>query len=116
MNFPAGPNLRGPPKAHFHPEAEREIYIDLPPEDAEDGMVGLLKRTIYGTRDAAHSWDKFYNKVSDGTSWKAGLACPCIYCKPGTFTIGWRHGDDIIIVGEETDINADYEYLSKHVI
>ena len=58
----------------------------------------------------------FYNKVSDGTGWKAGLACPCIYCKPGTFNIGWRHGDDIIIVGEEADITADHEYLSKHMI
>ena len=36
-------------RAHFHPESVREVYIDLPDEDASPGMVGRLKRTIYGT-------------------------------------------------------------------
>ena len=30
-------------RAHFHPEAKREIYVDLPREDATPGLVGLLK-------------------------------------------------------------------------
>ena len=42
-------------RAHFHPPAVREVYITLPPEDFEPGMVGKLLRTIYGTRDGGMS-------------------------------------------------------------
>lgn len=30
-------------RAHFHAEARREVYIELPAEDAEEGMCGRLK-------------------------------------------------------------------------
>ena len=50
-------------RAHFHPPAEREVYIDLPREDSVPGMIGRLKRTIYGTRDAASAWERFYTEA-----------------------------------------------------
>ena len=59
-------------RAHFHPPAEREVYIDLPAEDHEPGMVGKLLKTIYGTRDAAAQWEKFYTDVFVAIGFVAG--------------------------------------------
>ena len=40
-------------RAYFHADAIRDIYIELPPEFAEEGMCGKLMKSMYGTRDAA---------------------------------------------------------------
>ena len=54
-------------RLNFHPPAaEREVHIDLPPQDSEPGMVGRLLRTIHGTRDAADQWEKLYGEVFEG--------------------------------------------------
>ena len=47
-------------RAFFHAEALREVYIQLPDEDYEEGMCGLLKKSLYGTRDAAQNWAASY--------------------------------------------------------
>ena len=41
----------------FHADAIREVYIELPPEDTEEGMCGLLPKSVYGTRNAAQNWN-----------------------------------------------------------
>ena len=43
-------------KAHLHAMAEREIYVELPPERARPGSCCLLRRCLYGTRDAPRLW------------------------------------------------------------
>ena len=43
-------------KAFFHALARRTVYVALPPEDSEPGMCGLLRKSMYGTRDAAQNW------------------------------------------------------------
>lgn len=40
-------------RAYFYAAASRNIYIQLPPEDAKPGYVGRLNKPMYGTRDAA---------------------------------------------------------------
>ena len=50
-------------KAYFFADATRKIYIELPPEDHEPGKVGLLKKSLYGTRDAALNWTAAYTSV-----------------------------------------------------
>ena len=42
-------------RAFFHAKCLREVYVELPPEDAEEGMCGILEKAMYGTRDAAHN-------------------------------------------------------------
>ncbi len=34
-------------RAYFHAPATREIYIKLPDEDGEEGMCGLLNKSMY---------------------------------------------------------------------
>ena len=40
-------------RAYFHARARRKVYMELSKEDFEEGKCGLLKKAMYGTRDAA---------------------------------------------------------------
>ena len=44
-------------RAYFHAESRRPVYIKLPQEAYASGMVGRLKKSLYGTRDAAQNWE-----------------------------------------------------------
>ena len=50
-------------RAFFHADAIRKVYVELPAEDAEDGKCGILRKSMYGTRDAAHNWESHYTQV-----------------------------------------------------
>ena len=48
-------------RAYFHAKAQRPVLIRLPVEDTmgtDAGKVGLMKKSMYGTRDAASNWDR----------------------------------------------------------
>ena len=47
-------------RAYFHAKAKRMVYVQLPPEDAKEGMCGRLNKALYGTRDAAQNWENAY--------------------------------------------------------
>ena len=47
--------------AYFHAAVKRPVYIELPKEDRLEGdedMVGELRLSMYGTRDAAQNWQE----------------------------------------------------------
>jgi hypothetical protein len=43
-------------RAYFYAAALREVYVELPQEDIEEGKCGKLNRAMYGTRDEANSF------------------------------------------------------------
>ena len=48
-------------RAYFHAKAQRPVLIRLPAEDrtgTDKGKVGLMKKSMYGTRDAASNWER----------------------------------------------------------
>eukprot|EP00439_Symbiodinium_sp_Y106_P017360 s5745_g2.t1 len=46
-------------KAHFWSPVRRRLLVELPPEAGEGrDKVGLLKRSLYGTRDAPSNWER----------------------------------------------------------
>ena len=46
-------------RAYFEAPAEREPYIEFPVKwNHQPGHVGRLKKSLYGTRDAAANWQK----------------------------------------------------------
>eukprot|EP00959_Pyramimonas_sp_CCMP1952_P401534 8413588-Pyramimonas_sp.AAC.1 len=59
-------------RAHFHAPATREVYVQLPPEDASPGMVGRLNMSMYGTRDAALNWESKYTAVMKKCGFEQG--------------------------------------------
>ena len=50
-------------KAHLYAVCERDVYVNLPEGYEELGMCGKLNYTLYGTRDAAQSWEKEYTRT-----------------------------------------------------
>ena len=50
-------------RAYFYAKARRPVFIEIPTEDREEGdegMVGQLQLSLYGTRDAAQNWAAEY--------------------------------------------------------
>ena len=48
-------------RAYFHAKAQRPVLIRLPAEDrmgTDAGKFGLMKKSMYGTRDAASNWER----------------------------------------------------------
>ena len=57
-------------RAHFYAESIRLVFIELPKEDrlpGDEGMVGRLNLSLYGTRDAAQNWSIEYTPNSKGS-------------------------------------------------
>ncbi len=53
-------------REYIHAKACREVYVQLPPEDAHEGTCGKMPKFMYGTREAANNW-----KMSMLDSWRA---------------------------------------------
>eukprot|EP00959_Pyramimonas_sp_CCMP1952_P128357 2683886-Pyramimonas_sp.AAC.1 len=84
------------------------MYIRLPEEDATPGMVGQLLRTIYGTRDAANQRDSFFNDIITKLGYDGGHR--------NKLSIGWRHGDDLVLIGEADHTYSLFDEVGKHMI
>jgi len=107
-------------RAHFHPVCQRTIFMELPAEDGGGpgcDHVAILRRTMYGTRDAAHGFDLFANGCVEGAGWTVGASTVCVYALPEhPEACGWRHGDDMVFVGTEDEVERIFVELSKKMI
>ena len=59
-------------RAYFHSEARRVLYVQWPPEDHEEGLCALLRKWMYGTRDAAQNREVEYNKFMAASGFTRG--------------------------------------------
>ena len=66
-------------KAHLHALADRTVYVQLPPEVAEEGYCAKLRRSLYGTRDAPKLWEAFLAEQLAALGFVRGRASPCCY-------------------------------------
>ena len=94
-------------KAFLYGEMERTLYVELPPEDprAGDGRwVGLLKRTMYGTRDAPAAWQKMLGSVMQRLGFVACKSVPCLYVHEAKGIRAVVHVDDFLLSGEAPEL------------
>jgi len=66
-------------RAFFHAPCRGEVYVELPEEDAEPGMSGLLQMAMYGTRDAPQNWEYEYADFMISCGFTQGKAAPCVF-------------------------------------
>ena len=66
-------------KAYFYAPAIRDVYVELPPEQAQPGMCAKLHKSLYGTRDAALNWSQAYSEVFEGMGFVKGRSSPCSF-------------------------------------
>ena len=86
-------------RAHFHADSVREMYVKLPKEDETEGYVGRLRKTVYGTRDAAAQWEAFYSQKFLDAGFDQGLFSPCLFAHEQRGIEVLVHGDDMGITG-----------------
>ena len=105
-------------RAYFHAPARRKVFVELPPEDYQPGdehMCGLLRHSLYGTRDAAQNWEEDLASTLSDLKLTRGIACPCVWR-------GCIKGEDIVATvittvggGILRQTSKRYE-VKKHVI
>ncbi|CAE7420072.1 RE2, partial [Symbiodinium sp. CCMP2592] len=101
-------------KAHFWSPVRRRLLVELPPEAGEGpDKVGLLKRSLYGTRDAPSNWEHAIKKVMTDLGFKQGVSNPCLYFHPEHGLRCNVHGDDFTVVGGYNKLQWLIESLQK---
>ena len=88
-------------RAHFYGKAERRIFVTLPEGDEEHGKCGLLKRTMYGTRDASAVWQRSYTTLLRKHGFQTGKAYPCTFYHAEMDVRLLVHGDDFLVLSDE---------------
>ena len=69
-------------RAYFYAPARRKVFVELPPEDYQPGderICGLLRYSLYGTRDAAQNWEEELASTLSGFGLTRRSACPCVW-------------------------------------
>ena len=103
-------------RAYFYARSIRPPYIELPSEDYQQGdenMCGILKFSLYGTRDAAMNWDAEINETMKELKFTRGKASSCVYRHETESTTAAIHGDDILVEGWESDLRRIFKRIQQ---
>ena len=105
-------------RAYFYAPARRKVFVELPREDYQLGdehMCGLLRYSLYGTRDAAQNWEEELASTLSGLGLTRRSACPCVWRGriKGEDIVATVHGDDITIGGQRSAVEPLIKMISK---
>ena len=92
-------------RAYFHSNARRQVCVQLPQEDYEEGMCGELVKAMYGTRDAAQNWEHEYCDFMHSIGFRRGSASPCVFMNKEMNVRVVAHGDDFTVLGSELSLD-----------
>jgi len=108
-------------RAYFYAKCQRDVYIKLPKEDPEasEGMLGKLNLCLYGTRDAAKSWQDTLSAHLVSNGFVRGRGFPSLFYHPGWEVMTLVHGDDYMSSGSKEAMKwlkniLEKEYEIKH--
>ena len=111
-------------RALFYAPATRRIYVGLPAKEwrpRDKAMCGLLCQSLHGTQDAAQKWDIELGNFMQGLGFTKGRVSWCRYHHQEIDMAAAVHGDDVTIVGTETqarwlkaEFEKEYEMKSQH--
>ena len=100
-------------RAYFYaPSPSRwRVFVEVPPDDYQVGdehRCVLLQYSLYGTRDAAQSWEEELAATLSNLKMTRGIGCPCV--SGGSIknedVVATVHGDDIKIGGERSAVGC----------
>ena len=89
-------------RAYFHAKAQRPVLIRLPAEDrmgTDKGKVGLMKKSMYGTRDAASNRERDWQENVKKWGFRLGLSSKNPFHHKEHQVSGLTHGDDFVLTG-----------------
>merc|ERR1712086_1148632 len=103
-------------RAFFEAKAIRKLCVELPAECAEGcggHNVGLLRQSLYGTRDAAMNWQEEVARGMRGWGFSRGQYNPCLYTHAERRVQVFLHGDDFASVGHRAALKAFLQELES---
>ena len=87
---------RAPP----HCTMRRQVWVQLPAEDPrskDEGVCGLLLRSIYGLRHAGMNFEQLTRRVVDKLGFTCGLWTPCVFVHRNKNMQAYVYGDNFVI-------------------
>ncbi|PLW35803.1 hypothetical protein PCASD_15704 [Puccinia coronata f. sp. avenae] len=97
--------------AYLYSPIEEEVYVQPPVEIVPEwkGKIMRLKKAMYGTRQAARCWWKFFSGKMMAFGLTASKLEPSLYyCKRGEeFVVIWLHVDDGFAMGSSPKVLDD---------
>ena len=104
-------------RAYFHAKAQRPVLIRLPAEDKmgpDAGKVGLMKKSMYGTRDAASNWERDWQENIKKWGFQLGPSSKNLFHHKENQVTGLTHGDDFVLTGPTKRL-TEFENKMKSV-
>ena len=92
-------------RAYFHARARRRVYVELSKEDVEEGKRGLLKKAMYGTRDAAQNWELECTEMMLEAGFKQGSYSACVFYNEQRNVRVVVCGDDFAVLGPSKSLD-----------
>ena len=85
-------------RAYFHAKAQRPVLIrDRLGSDA--GKIHLMRKSMYGTRDAASNWERDWQEHVKSWGFQLGLSSKNLFHHVENRVSGLTHGDDFVLTG-----------------
>ncbi len=94
-------------RAFFEAPVKRDVCGEIPEEDLTEedrrcGVVGKLKMSLYGTRDAAANFQEEVSRFISENGFLKGKYNPCTFLHPSKGLRTLVHGDDFVTVGKRS--------------
>ena len=95
-------------RAFFYADATEEVFVELPEEEKEPGkdLVGLLEKSMYGTRSASRNWQRQLGKDLAALGFEQARGSPCLYYHPQEDARLVIHGDDLWLLADQPGLDA----------
>ena len=83
------------------------------------GKVGLMKKSMYGARDAASNWERDWQEHVRNWGFQLGLNSKNLFHHKENRVSGLTYGDDFVLTGpteklmEFERITADYQHVEQ---
>ena len=102
-------------KAHFWSPARRRLLVELPSGMGyPPGKVGLLRKSLNGTRDAPANREAAIKSVMTLIGFQQAKSNSCLYYHPAKQIRIKVHGDDFTGVGPKAELEWFAAELRKH--
>ena len=103
-------------KAFLYGDMKREVYINLPAEDPrkhDSDSVGLLRKSMYGLRDAPQIWQEVVRSMLEARGFQPLVGTQCMYVSPATGMLIVAHVDDFLVLGSHMELQQLLKGLQK---
>ena len=102
-------------RAFFYALATEEVFVERLEEDRVPGeeLVGLLRRSMYGTRSAAKSWQLQLGRDITALGFVQATSSPCLFWHSELDARLVVHGDDIWVLADSGSLATLMPRLHK---